>query len=133
MKVMKLLVPALLASAVFLGAQDNGPMEAWMKSINQNMGSLRKMDPKTGPEAVKAAETVAGHYEEMIGFWRQRNADDAVKLSEAGKAAAVELASAAKAGEAEKATAAMARVGDTCKGCHAAHRDRTPEGKYIIK
>ena len=56
MRFMKVLVPVLLASALTLGAQDNGPMEAWMKSIASNMGSLRKMEQKTGPEAVKAAD-----------------------------------------------------------------------------
>jgi len=43
-------------------------------------------------------------YENVVNFWRQQNAPDAIKLSMAGTAAAVQLASAARAGsEAEAA------------------------------
>ena len=133
MNLLKLALPALACGAIALVAQDNGPIEDWMKSTNQSVQALRKMEKKTGPEVVDHAEKIGAAYENMIGFWRQRNADDAVKISEAGKAAAAELASAAKADNAEGAAAAFAKVGSSCMPCHAAHRERTPEGKYKIK
>ena len=133
MKLLRLALPVLVCSAVALVAQDNGPIEDWMKSTNASVQALRKMEKKTGPEAVEHAEKIAVAYENMIGFWRLRNADDAVKISEAGKAAATELASAAKADNAEAAGAAFGKVGGSCMPCHAAHRERTPEGKYKIK
>src|SRR4028118_1500908 len=114
MKLLKLALPMLACTGLALMAQDNGPMEEWMKTTNQSMQALRKMEKKTGPEVVTHAEKIAATYENMIGFWRQRNADDAVKLSEAGKAAAVELAAAAKAENVEEAGAAFGRVGGTC-------------------
>lgn len=133
MKLLKMALPVLACSAMALMAQDNGPMEEWMKSINQSNQALRKMEKKTGPEAVAAAEKISSAYENMVGFWKQRNAEDAVKLSEDGKAAAVELTAAAKADNAEAAGAAFGKVAGTCMPCHAAHRVRSPEGKYSIK
>jgi hypothetical protein len=133
MRSIKLGIPVLLVSVLALPGQENGELEAWMKATGASLGVLRKLEKKTGPEAVTQAEKIGGIYENMIGFWRQRNAEDAVKLSTEGKAAAVELASAAHADDADKAAAAFARLGGTCKGCHDAHREKTPEGKYKIK
>ncbi len=106
---------------------------AMMKATGGATDTLRKMEKKTGPEAVRAAERLGGIYEQMLPFWRQRNAADAVKISEAGKAAAVELASAANGGDAEKADAAFKALGGTCKSCHEAHREKLADGKYFIK
>lgn len=123
----------LMSSGLVLTAQDNHEFEAWMKSVGSSTGAIRKMEKKTGPEVVAGAEKIGGVYENMIAFWRQRNAEDAVKLSQDGKAAAVELASAASAGDDAKAASAFAKVGGTCKPCHDAHREKNAEGKYIIK
>jgi cytochrome c556 len=123
----------LVASGLVLTAQENHEFEAWMKSVGSSTGAIRKMEKKTGPEVVAGAEKISGVYENMIAFWRQRNADDAIKLSQDGKAATAELASAAGAGDEAKAAAAFAKVGGTCKPCHDAHREKNAEGKYIIK
>jgi cytochrome c556 len=132
MKTLRLGLLALGACALTATAQDDS-FAAGMKSVGGASGELRKMEKKTGPGAVTAAEKIAGVYENMIGFWRQRNAADAVKASEAGKAAAVELASAANAGDAQKAAAAFDALGGTCKSCHEAHRERLADGKYSVK
>jgi cytochrome c553 len=105
----------------------------WMKTADKYSGALRKMERKTGPEAVRAAEELGGVYEEMIGFWRQRPAANAVKISEEGKAAAVILASAAKAGDAAKADEAFQTLGRTCRSCHDAFREKAADGTYRIK
>ena len=124
---------ALAASGVIAMAQEDEAFTAGMKAINGATGALRKMEKKAGPEAVASAEKIAGVYEEMIGFWRQRNAADAVKASEEGKSAALSLASAASAGDADKAAAAFSTLSGTCKSCHDAHRERLPDGKYKFK
>jgi cytochrome c556 len=133
MRSIKLGIPVLLVSVLALPGQENGELEAWMKATGASLGVLRKLEKKTGPESVAQAEKIGGIYENMIGFWRQRNAEDAVKLSADGKAAAVELASAANADDADKAVAAFNRLGGTCKACHDAHREKTADGKYKIK
>jgi cytochrome c556 len=104
-----------------------------MKVTGAASGALQKMEKKTGPQAVRAAERMGGVYEEMIGFWRQRNAAKAVTLSEEGKAAALELVNAANAGDADKAEAAYQRLTGTCKNCHAEYREKLADGKYQIK
>jgi len=132
MKTLKLGLFALCACAFTLTAQDEMFVNG-MKSVGSASGELRKMDKKTGAGAVAAAEKIAGVYENMISFWRQRNVEDAVKWSESGKAAAVELASAANTGDDSKAAAALGTLNGTCKQCHDAHRERIAEGKYKIK
>jgi cytochrome c556 len=133
MNLSKVALLTLMASGLVVTAQENDKIEEWMKSIGSSMGALRKMEKKTGPEVVASAEKIGAAYENMIGFWRQRNAADAVKLAEDGKAAAVELASAAKGDDDAKAAAAFTRVGGTCKPCHDAHREKSADGKYHVK
>lgn len=133
MNLSKVALLTLMASGLVVTAQENDKIEEWMKSIGSSMGALRKMEKKTGPEVVASAEKIGAAYENMIGFWRQRNAADAVKLAEDGKAAAVELASAAKGEDDAKAAEAFTRVGGTCKPCHDAHREKSADGKYHIK
>jgi cytochrome c556 len=133
MKKAQLALLALAASGFVVTAQDTEKFEGWMKSVDTSAKVLRKLEKKTGPEAVESAEKLGAAYENMIAFWRQKGAADAVKLSEDGKAAAVELASAANAGDDTKSAAAFTRLGATCRPCHEAHRDKTPEGKYKIK
>lgn len=123
-----------LALASLLSAQDTDPkFQQWMKTTAAEMGSLRKNEAKTGPEAAASAEKLSAIYAEMGAFWTARNATDAAKLSEEGKSGADALAAAAKAGDADKAGAAFKQIGGTCKGCHEAHREKSAEGAYKIK
>ena len=104
-----------------------------MKESGAANGVLQKGESKTGKEAVEAAETLGSIYESMIGFWRQQNAADAVKISIAGKATALELAAAASAGNATEAAAAYTKLSATCKQCHDAHRSRLADGTFLIR
>jgi hypothetical protein len=114
-------------------AQQYTEFSAWMKSTDTATKAVNRMGNKTGPEAVRAAETLGGVYENMIGFWRQRNAPDAVKWSEEGKAAAVQFASAANGGNADAAAAAFKTLGGTCRPCHDAYRVRLAGGKFAFR
>lgn len=120
-----------LALAFAVSAQE-GEFQTWMKTVNKEMGDLRKNEKKTGPEAAMDAEKLADVYTHMVAFWNGRNAPDAAKIAEDGKAAAEALVVAAKADDSEKATAAFKTLGGTCKGCHEAHREKTDAG-YKIK
>jgi hypothetical protein len=133
MKLTRLGLLAVAAAGMTLLAQEDAEFVDWMKQCNTANGVLRKLEQKTTPEAVGNSERIAGIYEKMIGFWRQKNAADAVKWSEEGKAAALQLASAASAKDADAAQAAFGKLGSTCKSCHDAHREKLPDGKYRIK
>lgn len=117
-----------LALAGLLPAQDHRGFESAMKSADTSIKALNKMEAKTGPEAVRTAESLAGVYEEMIGFWRQRGKADAVKFSVDGKAAALALMEAAYAGNRPDAAGALKALGATCRGCHQAYRVKRPDG-----
>ena len=114
-------------------AEQAPQISGWMKEANSAASTLRKLESKTGESAVDAAETLGGVYENMIGFWRSRNAADAVKWSEEGKAAALQLANAAHADNAAGAAAAFKTVMSTCQSCHEARREKLPDGGYRIK
>jgi cytochrome c556 len=132
---MRLILAALLvfSASGCLVAEEHPELEAWMKTMDTGAKALNKLQNKTGDEAIKNAESIGGAYESMIGFWRQRNAADAVNWSEQGKAAAVQLASAASAEDAQQAAAAFKSLGGTCRSCHDAYREKLPNGKYALK
>ena len=133
MKISKLTLTLLLATGVTAVAEEYPEFVTWMKAVGTASDELKKMEQKTGEQAMKRAERIAGGYENMIGFWRQRNTSDAVKWSEDGKAAAMQLAAAAYANDAEKVKTSMAALNTTCRSCHEAHREKIGEGKYRIK
>ncbi len=114
-------------------AEEYPEFVALMKATAGATGALRKMEKKTGREAMRAAERLGGVYEQMLPFWRQRNAADAIRITEAGKAAATQLAAAAYADDAAKAEEAFKALGETCKSCHDARREKLAGGTYRIK
>ncbi len=127
------LTMALASFALVLSAQDDAAFQTWMKSTNSEMGVLRKIESKTGPEAAASAEKLSAIYQQVSAYWSAKHADDAVKIADEGKSAADTLAVAAKAGESEKAAAAFKTLGGTCRGCHEAHREKAADGTYKIK
>ncbi len=133
MKLIRVVVPLLLVAGGALIAEVYPEFVMWMKHTERASGVLRTMEQKTGPKAVRAAEELGGVYEEMIGFWRQRDEPDAVKIAEQGKAAAVALASAANGGDAANAEAAFKTLSGTCRTCHESFREKLPDGTSRIK
>lgn len=123
----------ILTTGLAAMGQQNAEFTAWMKISGRAFGALNKLENKTGKDAISNAERLGGVYEEMIGYWRQRNLADAVKWSEQGKAASVELAAAAFAGDSQKADQALKTIGETCQSCHTAFREKLPDGTYRFK
>lgn len=119
----------LVVGAVgLLTGQDHQAFDAAMKSADTAMKAINKLEVKTGPEAVRHAERLAGIYEEMIGFWRHRGKENAVKFSAHGKAAALALMGAAYAGNQQEVAGALKALGATCRGCHQAYRVKRADG-----
>lgn len=114
-------------------AQDEADLAKWMKSTQAEMGVLRKIETKTGPDAAASAEKLAVNFDQIKTFWDKRGVEDASKWSVEAKSAALELSVAAKANDAEKAGAALRTIGGTCKSCHDAHRDKGADGSFKIK
>jgi cytochrome c556 len=122
-----------MSAALVVVAQEHSDFTAWMKSSDASMKALNKLPEKAGLEAVREAERLGAVYENLIGFWRQRNAAGAVRWAEQGKAAAVQLASAAHANRSAEAAAAFKTLAATCRSCHEAHRIKLPDGRFAFK
>lgn len=132
MKALTIVLFALLLGLPSVIAEQYRDFTAGMKACHESYHALADMPNKTGREAIHHAERMASIYEDMIGFWRQRNAA-AAKWAEQGKAALVVLAAAAYSGDSAKADEAFATVGQTCKECHDARRVKLPDGHYEFK
>jgi hypothetical protein len=132
MNASKLILSITLAAGFVLVGQEFTEFTTRMKTADLAWDNLQKLESKTGKQAVHQAESIEGVYENMIAFWRQQDAPDAVKSSMNGKAAAAMLASAAKTGNAAKAEAAFKTIGETCQSCHHAHREKVADGKFRL-
>ena len=104
--------------SVLASAQDDAQFQAWMKSMPASVGAIRTAadNAAAGPEAGKLADS----FDKVAAFWKTRNADDAVKLSETARDAARAIAS----GSGDKA-ANLQKIQATCGTCHTAHREGT--------
>ena len=128
----KTILAALILAAGAMGER-NPEIHESMEATDKAVVLLRKLEKKTGPEAVRAAEQIAVTYEDMLPFWRGRNSAAAVKTSQAGKNLAVQLAAAAAAGDATTADATFKELMGTCKTCHDVHRERGADGRFRTK
>ena len=99
-------------------------LDAAMKSIQQSVGSLQKnLKGNMLMEAAKDGQQLATLFGDVERFWQQHNVDEAVKLSQAARAAASDAASAAAAGDQMKAMTATTSLFGTCKQCHTNFRE----------
>jgi cytochrome c556 len=123
---------ALLMGVAF--AHDHEEFEGWMKTTNASFGSMRKtVEAKQGPETAASAEKLAGVFEHVQAHFEDHHMEDGIKFAKTGREAAKDLAAAANAGDWEKASADLKTIGGTCQGCHAAHREKSPDGSYKMK
>ena len=133
MKVLVSALPILLAAASAVPAQVYTEMEAWMKSADQALAAIRETPGKTGAKMTGLGERIATVNENMVAFWRQRNAADAVNASAQGKAFALQFAIAARSEDEAGAAAAFKQLTGTCRSCHDQHRERLPGNKFRLK
>jgi hypothetical protein len=98
------------------------------------------------PGLQKDAAAFKESFAEMLQFWQEKKADDAVKFIQDGLKAAGDLEAAALAMNYNGVLAAQnAIVGSNgvafeggalpgvCVGCHLAHRQRMPDGSFEVK
>ena len=106
------------AFSALAGAQDDAEYKTWMKSLGPSVGAIRKAPDNAA--AAEDATKVAATLDKVAGFWKARNAPDAVTFAESGRDAAKEIA----AGTGDKA-ANTQKLMASCGGCHKAHREGT--------
>lgn len=135
MKLQGILVISILAVfGVMTQSDDEKEFQKWMKTTFTESSSLRKnIEAKMKEEAGTDADELEAVFKKVEAFWQKRKIEDATKWSQQAVAAAREVGGAARAGDFEKAAQNMKVLNTTCTACHAAHRERLPEGGYIIK
>jgi Pyruvate/2-oxoacid:ferredoxin oxidoreductase gamma subunit len=115
-------------------AQDHEEVNKAMKTAGAATGSLRKtIAAKDSSETAATAETLAAAFKIIQAHFEEHHMEDGIKFSQTGNKASINLAAAAKAGEWEKASDELKTIGAQCQGCHAAHREKLPDGTYKMK
>jgi hypothetical protein len=115
-------------------AQDHAELAAAMKTAGAATGSLRKsIAAKDGPETAATAEKLAAAFKPVLAHFEEHHMDDGIKFAQTMNIASKNLAAAAKAGDWDKASDEFKTVGAQCQGCHAAHREKLPDGTYKMK
>lgn len=122
----------LLLTVAF--AQDEHELTGTMKTAAASSGALRKsVAAKDEAATVENAEKLEGAFKAAQSHFEEHHMDDGVNFAKTGHQAAMDVAAAAKAGDWDKAAAEMKTVGAQCQGCHAAHREKLPDGTFKMK
>jgi hypothetical protein len=104
-----------------------------MRDIRASMDSAAKAVEASDFEAVvKHAALVEDAFTYVEGYWTGK-AEDAVRWSKIAGKAASDLGSAATVPSLEGIAFSSKELTDTCAACHAAHRERLPDGSFQIK
>ena len=115
-------------------AQGHEELNAAMKTAGAANGSLRKsIAVKDGAETAATAEKLAAAFKPMQAHFEEHKMEDGIKFAATVNKASMNLAAAAKAGEWDKASDELKTIGAQCQGCHAAHREKLPDGSYKMK
>ena len=113
---------------------DHEEFQATMKATNMNFAALRKtVEAKQGAETAAAAEKLVPLYKQVLHHFEEHKMQDGITMAKTGQEAAERLAAAAKAGDWDTAAVELKAIGGTCQGCHAAHREKLPDGTYKMK
>lgn len=125
---------ALTAIAVMAAEKPPEAHVKLMKDTNTTAAALRNHVQAKDYDAIAAdAASLKTAFAEIEKFWTARKADDAIGFAKTGAKGAADLETAAKAKNEEGVATAARAVNGTCMGCHAAHRERLPDGSSEIK
>jgi cytochrome c556 len=128
----RLLAVSFLAALAF--AQDHAALRQAMKTAGSSFGSLRKsVEAKDATATANAAEKLASVFPVVRSHFEEHKMQDGIDFASTAEKSSKALAEAAKAGDWDKASAELKTIGGTCQGCHAAHREKLPDGTYKMK
>jgi cytochrome c556 len=115
-------------------AQDHNELMGAMKTAGAANGSLRKsIAAKDSTETAATAEKLAAAFKTVQTHFEEHHMEDGIKFAQTANKASMNLAAAARAGEWDKASSELNTLGAQCQGCHAAHREKLPDGTYKMK
>jgi cytochrome c556 len=115
-------------------AQGHEELKAAMKTAGAANGSLRKsIAAKDGAATASTAEQLAAAFKTVQAHFEEHHMEDGINFAQTANKASMSLAAAAKAGDWDKASDELKTIGAQCQGCHAAHREKLPDGSYKMK
>jgi hypothetical protein len=128
------LAAGVLALGAGAFAQDDADFQKWMKTAAGTAGSLRKnLEAKNGDAAAADAKKLADVFSQVHDYWHKKGVDDAMTIAMNASAGFKEVGDLASAGKFDDAGPALKKAMGTCAACHAAHREKLPDGSSKIK
>lgn len=126
---------ALLLAVSVIGFSDATTDEyaKLMKPAAAANGKMQKSIETDLAVTAASAVEVKTAFKAIEDFWAKRGVADAQGFSKAIQTAADEVHAAAKAGNKEQAMAAAKQIGANCQGCHKVHREKGPDGNWLLK
>ena len=122
------------AAAAARAKTPEGQFEGWMRDISATSGRLKKSVPGAAhEEAASDAQHLGEVFQNVEKYLSGKKVEDAVRLAQGVRAASKEIATAAAAHDSAAETTALEKVNAACASCHAAHREKLPEGGYKLK
>ena len=122
---MFLLTVAVAFTVVAIAQISDDEYKTQMQSIGANVTAVR--DAADNAAAAPAAKNLVDTFTKVSAYWKAKNADDAVTLSENAREAAKAIAD----GQGDKAANLM-KLQQQCGPCHMAHRGGG-RGNFTIK
>ena len=112
----------------------NKALPETMKAIPPIYMSLKKnLDAKDAAASSKDAQALADLFKATDYVWAKAKFVDAATTSKEVQDAAKQILAAVKANKFEDTTVAYATVVKSCSSCHAAHREKLPDGTFKMK
>lgn len=124
-----------LVAGTFAFAADEATeeFEKLMKPAAGANGKAQKAIETDLAAAGAAAGEAKEAFAKIEAFWAKRGTADAQAFAKSAVEALGAVETAAKAGDKDAAAAAAKKVGATCQGCHAAHREKGADGAWMLK
>ncbi len=120
-----------LISPLQLSAQELTAYQGWMKSLQPQVGAVRKaIGAKDQPQLVAEADKLAAILQNVVTFWQGRKNPDALAAAVASHDAARNVGRATTVFD---QTVALSKTQSACAGCHLAHRSGKAPTFQIIK
>jgi hypothetical protein len=110
---------------------DNGTAMASVRTTVRNIEAAGAYPDYTPLE--KDLPTLKASFATTLAYWQAKKVDDAIGFAQDGVKALQDLTAAGEQKNYRNLVAASGALGETCAGCHMAHRARLPDGSFEIK
>lgn len=114
-------------------AADEAKYRENMKQIGPTCSGLGKKIAAKDESASADAKKLAGWFEEVHNFWKEKKAGDAMAFSITASDQFKLIARETASGNWDAAGESFKRATATCAGCHQAHREKAADGSWKIK